>query len=487
MEFALRRARPRRRTTRVEFASAPDGAEVDEAGTVTVTFRLHLGPYQTRMLGLTVDTIADDAEPDPIEFDVAVHDLRRSYEDWERDSTQVVTDNELFDQLLARCIRPTCAPCPHGRPTDTMLAAGIPWYVTLFGRDALIASHQLLSVNPDLARDTLELLARLPGHEGGRRGATRSPARSCTSSVTASCAGAGEIPHTPYYGSVDATPLFLIALRRATSAGRATSRSSASCCPTPRPRCAGSTTTATATATASSSTRRARPAGSATRAGRTRTTRSCTPTAASPSRRSRWSRCRATCTSRSSAWPTCSRRSATTATRGVPARAGRTSCGAGSTRRSGWRTSSSSRSRSTATSGRCARVTSNPGHGLYCGILDDDKARARRQAAARARHVQRLGYPHAEQVGGRLQPDELPQRLGLAARQRADRRRAEALRVRPTRRNRVATALFDAAIARRLHAAARALLRVHAPVAEPARSATPWRAARRPGRPARRS
>ena len=88
---------------------------------------------------------------------------------------------------------------------------------------------------------------------------------------------------------------------------------------------------------------------------------------------------------------------------------------------------------------------------------------AAREAAARARHVLGLGRPDDEPVGGRLQPDELPQRFGLAARQRADRGRAEAVPVRPLDQPR-----RDGAVRRgdrgRLPPAARAVLRVHAAV-----------------------
>ncbi len=198
-----------RRLTRVEFAGTPDRMEKEDDGTVTATFRLHLGPYQTRMLGLTVDPITGDVEPAPLEFDVAVHDLRRSYEDWERDSTQVVTDNELFDQLLERSIRDVRALSTRTADGHMMLAAGIPWYVTLFGRDAMIAAHQLLSVNPILARDTLELLAR---YQGTREDPWRDeePGKILHEIRHGELAGAGAIPHTPYFGSIDATPWFLI-------------------------------------------------------------------------------------------------------------------------------------------------------------------------------------------------------------------------------------------------------------------------------------
>ncbi len=206
VEFGHRGRDGVHRRTRITFPAAPDQL-TDRGGVVSAVFRLHLGPYQTRMVGMTVDPIVD-GEPASIEFDVAVHELRRSYEEWERESTQVVTDNELFNQLLRRSIRDIRALTTR-TPEGTVLAAGIPWYVTLFGRDSLIASHQLLSVNPDLARETLEILARYQGtQEDPWR--DEEPGKILHEVRRGELAGAGDVPHTPYYGSVDSTPWFLI-------------------------------------------------------------------------------------------------------------------------------------------------------------------------------------------------------------------------------------------------------------------------------------
>jgi glycogen debranching enzyme len=195
------------RVTRIAFASEPDRVDVDDE-VVTVTFRLHLGPYQTKLIGMTVEPIVGDDVPPPMEFDVAVHELRRSYEDWERESTQIVTDNEVFDQLLDRSLRDLRALYTQ-TPQGGILAAGIPWYVTLFGRDALIAAHQLLMVNPMPARLALERLASLQGTviNDWR---DEEPGKILHEVRRGEMAGAGMVPHTPYYGSVDSTPLFLI-------------------------------------------------------------------------------------------------------------------------------------------------------------------------------------------------------------------------------------------------------------------------------------
>src|SRR5439155_901120 len=92
---------------------------------------------------------------------------------------------------------------------EAVLAAGIPWYVAVFGRDALITSHQLLMVNPKPARDTLRFLAK---RQGTREDDWRDeqPGRILHEIRRGELAGAGVVPHTPYYGSVDATPLFLL-------------------------------------------------------------------------------------------------------------------------------------------------------------------------------------------------------------------------------------------------------------------------------------
>jgi glycogen debranching enzyme len=206
VEFACVGADGQRRRTRIAFALVPDRLELSD-GLVTAVFRLHLGPYQTRLVGMTIEPVTDPDEA-PLEFDAAVHGLRRSYEDWDRGSTQIVTDNEVFDQLLARSIRDVRALSTQ-TPDGVVLAAGIPWYVTLFGRDSLIASHQLLSVNPTVARDTLRVLAN---HQGTVDDPWRDeePGKILHEVRHGELAGSGEVPHTPYYGSVDATPWFLI-------------------------------------------------------------------------------------------------------------------------------------------------------------------------------------------------------------------------------------------------------------------------------------
>ncbi len=92
-----------------------------------------------------------------------------------------------------------------------MPAAGLPWFIAPFGRDSLIVSLQTLPLNPNLATGALEVLGLLQARE-------RDDYRDAEPGKIPHELRRGElahfklIPHTPYYGTADATPLYLVAL-----------------------------------------------------------------------------------------------------------------------------------------------------------------------------------------------------------------------------------------------------------------------------------
>ena len=91
----------------------------------------------------------------------------------------------------------------------TYFAAGTPWFSTLFGRDSLIAALQALAFNAGAAEQTLRLLARFQGQRVDNW-RDEQPGKILHEIRFGELARSGELPHTPYYGTVDATPLFLI-------------------------------------------------------------------------------------------------------------------------------------------------------------------------------------------------------------------------------------------------------------------------------------
>ncbi|MEU7864845.1 glycogen debranching N-terminal domain-containing protein [Nonomuraea sp. NPDC049141] len=92
-----------------------------------------------------------------------------------------------------------------------LVAAGLPWFMTLFGRDSIITSLQLLPFLPELISPTIMMLAGLQGHriDDFR---DEEPGKILHELRYGETAGFEEQPHSPYYGSADSTPLFVILL-----------------------------------------------------------------------------------------------------------------------------------------------------------------------------------------------------------------------------------------------------------------------------------
>jgi glycogen debranching enzyme len=90
-------------------------------------------------------------------------------------------------------------------------AAGLPWFQTLFGRDSLIASYQSLHIVPELAASTLDVLASLQGTRNDEF-RDEEPGKILHELRYGELTAFEERPHSPYYGSADATMLFLILL-----------------------------------------------------------------------------------------------------------------------------------------------------------------------------------------------------------------------------------------------------------------------------------
>jgi glycogen debranching enzyme len=198
-----------RRVSRIEFGTDPSRLEI-RGDLVEADFHLHLGAHETKVVAITIEPRVGEVELPAQDFDSVVHELRRSYEDWERECTQIRTDNELFNQLLTRGLRDLRALYTRMDGAG-VIAAGIPWYVAVFGRDTLITSHQLLMLNTGPARESLQVLANLQGTKVDNW-RDEEPGKILHEIRRGELAGSNFLPHTPYYGSIDSTPWFLILL-----------------------------------------------------------------------------------------------------------------------------------------------------------------------------------------------------------------------------------------------------------------------------------
>lgn len=98
------------------------------------------------------------------------------------------------------------------QPADMFLAAGSPWYLTLFGRDALWAARMLLPLGTDLALGTLRTLARRQG-QGDDPQAQEQPGKILHEMRRAPLQVSADVRlPTVYYGSIDSTPLWILLL-----------------------------------------------------------------------------------------------------------------------------------------------------------------------------------------------------------------------------------------------------------------------------------
>jgi glycogen debranching enzyme len=135
-----------------------------------------------------------------------------SYRAWNKGFAQIRTDNELFNLAIARSASDLRLLVNDGpRPDERYLAAGVPWFTTLFGRDSLISAFQSLAVRPQIAVEALETLAAFQATEDDPD-RDMEPGKILHELRTGEMARNGETPHRPYYGTVDATPLWLILL-----------------------------------------------------------------------------------------------------------------------------------------------------------------------------------------------------------------------------------------------------------------------------------
>lgn len=123
---------------------------------------------------------------------------------------QVETNNALFNRALARSLA-DLQMLATANLSDLYLAAGIPWYVALFGRDSCVTAFETLAYHPALARSTLRLLARYQGAKNDSF-QDEEPGKILHELRVGERANLREVPMIPYYGTVDATPWFLMLL-----------------------------------------------------------------------------------------------------------------------------------------------------------------------------------------------------------------------------------------------------------------------------------
>jgi glycogen debranching enzyme len=175
-------------------------------------WELRLESLKRTVLEISVTPLVEACTSRAQVYDLDHHlrQRRANFARWETSSSNFQTDNDVLDGLLKTAIGDFHAlQIPDG--DQHIIAAGIPWFATIFGRDSIIAAYQSLSLNSQLATDTLRVLARYQGREINDW-RDEQPGKILHEYRAGEMTRDGEMPFGPYYGSVDSTPLFLTLL-----------------------------------------------------------------------------------------------------------------------------------------------------------------------------------------------------------------------------------------------------------------------------------
>lgn len=169
---------------------------------------LSLAPGEAKDLFLNVACELPEYAKRYPAFEGAVKRARQSQERAREGECEIYTSNEQFNDWIGRSFADL-----HMLTTDTEYGpypyAGVPWYSTVFGRDGIITALEFLWVNPNIARGVLGYLAATQAR-GKVPDRDAEPGKILHETRRGEMAGLGEIPFGLYYGTVDATPLFVM-------------------------------------------------------------------------------------------------------------------------------------------------------------------------------------------------------------------------------------------------------------------------------------
>jgi glycogen debranching enzyme len=199
----------------IHFSPVPDRME----GT-TAHFEFKLAPRESKQVrvALLVTETTDRTKAQPARVstppDAAQLEskLEGATEKWLDVVTDVFSDSLVLEEAIDRSFRDLQI-LRMKMEQETFFAAGTPWFATLFGRDSLITALQTLAYDPGMSEQTLRLLARYQGQRVDEW-KDEQPGKILHELRVGEAAHVGLIPHTPYYGSIDATPLFLMLIGR---------------------------------------------------------------------------------------------------------------------------------------------------------------------------------------------------------------------------------------------------------------------------------
>jgi glycogen debranching enzyme len=183
--------------------------DLDSEGAV---FRFTLQPKSRWNAKLNVTPVTGTKAYQPKFSTAAGTAMRRNLKEWISEAPNVTCHPEAV-RLYMRSLVDVAALRfrPDTMPQSSLPAAGLPWFMALFGRDSLITSYQMLPFNSELAATTLRALAESQGKNEVEL-TEEEPGRILHELRFGELTYFRERPQSPYYGASDTTPLFLVLL-----------------------------------------------------------------------------------------------------------------------------------------------------------------------------------------------------------------------------------------------------------------------------------
>ena len=193
------------RRTAIEWDVAPDQATDRE-----LSYEITLRPRERKHYRFFIG--CDAAEPhSSLGYSRAMSAARREREVASEAFPRLYSSNSRFNDWINRSIADV-EMMVLGNPEIHYPYAGVPWFGTVFGRDGIITAMQTLWLNPAMAKGVLECLASMQADKVDAA-LEAEPGKILHEMRCGEMAALGEVPFGRYYGSVDATPLFIMLAR----------------------------------------------------------------------------------------------------------------------------------------------------------------------------------------------------------------------------------------------------------------------------------
>jgi glycogen debranching enzyme len=178
----------------------------------TAVWQLELDTHEKQTLGYRLQMLTNNRPTSSVSAPVTLIQAKAAelleHQEWRQQVTQIRSDKNTFNRVIERAEQDVYL-LRQSFGKGKVLSAGVPWFSTLFGRDSIIAASQIMMLDPTIARETLTILADYQGkNEDEWR--DEQPGKILHELRMGEMARCQEIPHTPYYGTVDATPLWLM-------------------------------------------------------------------------------------------------------------------------------------------------------------------------------------------------------------------------------------------------------------------------------------